>query len=452
MSVFLVLALAAQNNWTISQFDVIKAYMLAAPLRTYYIRYPPGFAEFLRLKFGRAPFDPDHYLLRVAKNAYGAPDAGRVWYDTLSTFLLVSLKFHVSPLDRCVFVLCATIDNIRMICVILVYVDDLLVAGSTTLKKQIINALKARFPLTEGGEDYLGLEIDASPGVIKVHQGTYVKKVVETNGYGDCKPACTPLTTDFTAADRDAPAGAEAGAAARIDFRHANGQVGYVATRTIPSLLFAFGILASVACPSAAVPDAPAPGHRAALGRTLRYMQGAIGEGLRFAHNNTGFSLRLYVDASHGREAHHTAAGFCKSRSGGCIFGSGACIYAWSSIQQSTALSTFESELYALVLGIRNLLTLRRLAAFIVGATLPESLVFCDNQSVIAQLKRRDLSSRSRHIRVTLGFIYEAIDSHDIHVEYIRSESNPANTHTAAENRNRFARSHAVLSGLSELP
>ena len=452
MSVFLVLALAAQFGWTISQFDVVKAYMLATPLRTYFIRYPPGFAEFLRIKFGHAPFNPDHFLLRVAKNAYGAPDAGRVWYDTLSTFLLITLAFSVSPLDRCVFVLCEIIDGIRVICIILVYVDDLLVVGSTILKKHVIDKLKARFPLTEGGDDYLGLEIEASPGVIHVHQGTYVKKVVETNGYGDCKPACTPLTTDFTAADRDAPAGADAGAAARLDFRHANGQVGYVAGRTLPGLLFAFGVLSCVACPSAAIPDAPAPGHRAALGRVLRYMSGVIGFGLRFAHNATGFTLRLYVDASHGREAHHTAAGFCKSRSGGCIFGSGACIYAWSSIQQSTALSTFESELYALVLGTRYLLALRRITTFIIGATLPTSLVFCDNQSVIAQLLRRDLSSRSRHIRTNLGFLYEAIDNGDIHVEYIRSEANPANTHTAAENRNRFAQNTAVLSGRAELP
>ena len=83
MSVFLVLALAAQFGWTIPQFDVakayaVKAYMLATPPRTYFIRYPPGFAEFLRFKFGRAPFNPDHFLLRVAKIAYGTHDAGRV--------------------------------------------------------------------------------------------------------------------------------------------------------------------------------------------------------------------------------------------------------------------------------------------------------------------------------------------------------------------------------------
>ena len=63
--------------------------------------------------------------------------------------------------------------------------------------------------------------------------------------------------------------GADAGATARLDFRYANGQVGYVATRTLPYRRFAFGIMSFVACPSVVVPGASAPGHRAALGRVL---------------------------------------------------------------------------------------------------------------------------------------------------------------------------------------
>jgi hypothetical protein len=71
---------------------------------------------------------------------------------------------------------------------------------------------------------------------------------------------------------------------------------------------------------------------------------------------------------------------------------------------------------------------------------------------VIAQLLRRDFSSRSRHIRTNLGFVSEAIDNGDIHVECIRSEANPTNTHTTAENRNRLTQNTAVLSGRAELP
>ena len=67
------------------------------------------------------------------------------------------------------FVLFEIIDGVRLTCIILVYVDDLLVVGSSVLTACITEMLKDRFLLTEGGGDYLGLEIDASPGVIHVY-------------------------------------------------------------------------------------------------------------------------------------------------------------------------------------------------------------------------------------------------------------------------------------------
>ena len=201
------------------------------------------------------------------------------------------------------------------------------------------------------------------------------------NSYGNCKSACTPLTTDFTTTDRDAPAGADAGAAARLDFRHANRQVGHVTAHTLPGLLSAFGVLSCVACPSATTPDAPAPVHRAALGRVLRYMSGVIGFGLRFAYVTTGFTLRIYADASYGREAHHTAVGFCKSRSGGCIFASGACIIRMLKHTTEHHHQHVKSELYAPGPGTRYLFAMRHITTFIIGATFPTSLVFCESQA-----------------------------------------------------------------------
>ena len=65
------------------------------------------------------------------------------------------------------------------------------------------------------------------------------------------------------------------------------------------------------------------------------------------------------------------------------------------------------------------LLCFRRIASFVLGCTLPLSLVFEDNQAVIDQLRRRDLSARTRHVRVNITFIVEAIDAREIEVNYI---------------------------------
>ena len=87
-TILIVLALAAQYGWTIRQFDIAKAYMLAAPLRDYYLRFLPGFRDYLLACHpGNLPFEPSQYLLRVQKNIYGATDSGKVWYDTLCSYL-----------------------------------------------------------------------------------------------------------------------------------------------------------------------------------------------------------------------------------------------------------------------------------------------------------------------------------------------------------------------------
>ena len=57
------------------------------------------------------------------------------------------------------------------------------------------------------------------------------------------------------------------------------------------------------------------------------------------------------------------------------------------------------------------------------------------------------MSARARHIRTNLGFVYDAIDDGDIAIQHVRTMENPANTFTAAENRDRFRASVISLSG-----
>ena len=66
-----------------------------------------------------------------------------------------------------------------------------------------------RFPLTEGGQEYLGLEItgDAARGWVHVSQETYAKKVVEKFGFSDSKRVPTPMHATFHAGDVDTGGG-----------------------------------------------------------------------------------------------------------------------------------------------------------------------------------------------------------------------------------------------------
>ena len=80
-------------------------------------------------------------------------------------------------------------------------------------------------------------------------------------------------------------------------------------------------------------------------------------------------------------------------------------------------------------------------------ASLPTSIVYCDNMSAIMQLHKRGLSACARHVSTNLGSAYDAIDDTDIDVQHIRTRTDPTNTFTAAENRDRFCTSVTLLSG-----
>ena len=64
--------------------------------------------------------------------------------------------------------------------------------------------------------------------------------------------------------------------------------------------------------------------------------------------------------------------------------------------------STFEAELYAFVHVLRMLRVARMMSEFALGYGLART--YCDNQAVVFAVRKRDLTSKSRHIRVQRAF------------------------------------------------
>ena len=149
----LVFSAAGQFGWDVAQFDVAETYMLTVPSHLHCVRYPPRFCEYLARPEGVGQFDSNAFLPRLDRSCYGAADARRVWYGTLAGFLRDPLELKIVQIDRCVFVRHKHTDSRRSTCVILVYVDDLLVFGSTSVVSEPPAAFRARFPLTGGASD-----------------------------------------------------------------------------------------------------------------------------------------------------------------------------------------------------------------------------------------------------------------------------------------------------------
>ena len=106
-----------------------------------------------------------------------------------------------------------------------------------------------------------------------------------------------------------------------------------------------------------------------------------------------------------------------------------------------------EAELYAFVHILRMLRVARMMSEFALGYGLAPSRTYCDNQAVVFAMRKRDLTSKSRHIRVHLGFCYDMLDCDGVKILYVGTEVNPANGLTAAEAPDRFARTMDAVTG-----
>ena len=411
-SILMCYALSAFFGWKPITRDVTKAYLQCYATKTYYIRFPPGFYSYLRYKHnGVLPFDPRDKLLRVVKNLYGDEDAAHLWIKEYSSFLLYDVGCARSPIDPMLFVL----RRGTQVAIHAAHVDDGLTTGDPELVEYLDARIAARFPSkrTDGDHVFVGLQYEHLPdNRIKVHQGNYAAKLVKQHGYADSRPVTTPLTDGWKASDVTTTEGAPSSRDLRFD--SALGGVGYL-TFTRPDLKYFYGVLTTVAMPSLSVPDAPRASHYLALARGLRYIAGTLQRGLIY-DGERGIDLEVFKDASFAGEIHGDAKGNSKSRSGYCIMLCGAAIATASARQTPIAISTPESEVYALMLCVRAVLCVRRLLSFMLGTSLPVTTIFEDNDAVIKQLMKRDLSARARHLRLNFGFILKAQDDGEVRV------------------------------------
>ena len=123
LTIRLVLHLAVTNSWRIKQLDVNDAFLQGTLTDKVYVTQPPGFE------------DPDrpHHVCRLRKALYGLKQAPRAWYQELKTFLC-QMGCHNSAADTFVFIYINNTD----ILYILVYVDDIIITGSSSTLENFI--------------------------------------------------------------------------------------------------------------------------------------------------------------------------------------------------------------------------------------------------------------------------------------------------------------------------
>eukprot|EP00952_Eustigmatos_sp_NYUAD-ZCMA_P012773 51124-Eustigmatos_ZCMA.PRE.1 len=142
-SLRIVLALAATMDWHVEQMDVETAFLNARVRGDVYVKQPQGYER-------RGPNGVE-LVCRLHRSLYGLKDSPHNWNDELDAWLQ---QYGLVPTtaDVCVYVKGST-DAEGGILIVLVYVDDLVIVGSS---RRTIHAFKqaisGKFKMKDLGE------------------------------------------------------------------------------------------------------------------------------------------------------------------------------------------------------------------------------------------------------------------------------------------------------------
>lgn len=180
VSIRTFLAVAVIKGWEIHQLDVNNAFLHGDLHEDVYMRLPPGFSS-----------SHPNKVCHLRKSLYGLRQSPRNWFAKLATALR-RYGFLQSHADHTLFTYCREDTFI----VVLVYVDDIIVAGNDSQACKVFkNYLNDCFQLKDLGplKYFLGIEAARNSSGLFLCQRKYTLDILKEAGLTGAKPAVTPM-------------------------------------------------------------------------------------------------------------------------------------------------------------------------------------------------------------------------------------------------------------------
>ena len=351
------------------------------------------------------------------------------------------------------------------ICIIALYVDDLLIAGTTldTIDR-VKQELKDNYEMKDLGRAHhlLGCEVnhDESTGTTYLSQYQFTKTAVEKFLSADSEMMDTPCDPSVNLSKTMCPESAqEKGEMQQIPYRQAVGTLLWLSLGTRPDISYAVSQVAKFN-------ENPGKEHWRAVKRIFRFLKGSSKRGLKFygIRKSNEFTGRFnslnqlgnieviiyqngkrliseedilealaFVDANYARciDTRRSVTGF--------IFFIGASPISWQSKQQiSTALNTMEAEYMAACAATQEAIWLLRVLREL-GCVFTRPLtIYEDNQACIHLSKNPGDFSRSKHIDTRYHFVREQVAQQTVILKKVETKDNLADVFTKPLDRKQF--------------
>ncbi|GJQ89640.1 retrovirus-related pol polyprotein from transposon TNT 1-94 [Tanacetum coccineum] len=268
--------------------------------------------------------------------------------------------------------------------ILLLYVDDMLVAGSDMAEiKKLKRQLSQEFEMKDLGpaKQILGMSIirDITKGTLRLSQEKYIGNVLDKFNMKDAEARCQPLGDHFKLSKKQAPkTEASRQRMDKVAYASTVGSVMYTMVCTRPDMTHAVGVVSRFM-------SNPGREHWEAVKWLLRYL---------------------------------------KVTSKATLLG-GTTVSWMSRIQKCVAMSTTEAEYMAIVDAGIELVWLKNFLEELDRAQ-TECVLFCDNQSAIHLAKNPVFHGRTKHIKIRYHYIRELVSEGTISLKKILRAKNPA--------------------------
>ena len=427
-SLRLVLALSAIYRFEVHQMDVETAFLNADLEEEVYIRAPEGYTM---------PTGCD--CIRLKKALYGLKQAPRAWNRDIN-LKLHGMGFHQLQSEPCLYLHYKDAD----ICIISLYVDDLVIAASSLA---VINHVKSKlqqfYLMKDLGvvDEILGCKVcvDRDLDCITIQQAQYTKEIIKK-----FLPADDTITYSVPAdpalhlvQSQCATSPADRMFMHDVPYRQAVGSLLWLALGTRPDISYAVGQVAKFNAN-------PGPVHWNAVLRIFRYLKftGPMGIVYKYSMSNVDNQLVMFRSANDlGGLGNPILSGYSdanfardvdtrRSTSGFIFMLAGAAISWQSRAQATVALSSTEAEYIALAGAAQEaiwLLQVLREFKFMITAPV---LIYEDNQSTIKLVDNPVFHKRSKHVDIKYHFIRELVENRTLQIQYVSTKDNIADIFT----------------------
>jgi hypothetical protein len=418
----------------VAQAAHLKLEVIVIDIKTFFLYGKLGEGEllFMEQPAGYEELGMEEYICQLQASIYGCPQGAYCAKKVLRKQLVVVGGFKELKSDDCVYVLRKG-DAIVMMTT---HVDDMLCAVNASGKRKLKECLGAKFKIKvyETPSIYTGLLLERNMDKrwFKMHQGHFVRALLDKHNMTDCVARATPLEMGLDSTRPTMGTSAQDLKWLKI-FQGMVGELMWLRSRLdiIRQVCF---LCRFMACAGETQVNWAK--------QVLRYLKGTPDMGLVF---QSGGDLQLVgaVDADLAGDLHTS-----KSTSGFYVrAGNVGTVVAVSRLQSVVADSTAMAETHAGKEMLRELIWQREFQKELGNEQIGPTRVRADNQAMIAQSKNIVNHPTSKHYRIAQHFNKEHVDNGVAYFDYTSTKENEADMFTKELSKDIFERHRAKVMG-----